>query len=148
MSEAKDQDVLNAGLIAAAQAVEHYEMARYGTLRAWAEQLGMPEAVELLQATLEEETLTDEKLNQLALAGGVNAAAEKEESAEDEEEEGAKRAPARSKSSKSASAGAKASGSSAGSRSSASSGGSKAKSGGSSSRSSGGKTSNSAARAK
>ena len=75
MSEAKDPDVLHAGLIGCAQAVEHYEIARYGTLRAWAEQLGMPEAVKLLEATLAEEKQTDEKLSKLAL-GGINEEAD------------------------------------------------------------------------
>jgi len=75
MSEAKSPDVLNAGLIGCAQAVEHYEIARYGTLRAWAEQLDMPEAAELLEATLEEEKMTDEKLSELALSG-INREAE------------------------------------------------------------------------
>jgi ferritin-like metal-binding protein YciE len=79
MSEAKDPDVLNAGLIGAAQAVEHYEIARYGTLRAWAEQLNMPEAVKLLEATLEEEKTTDEKLSRLAM-GGVNEDADEPKS--------------------------------------------------------------------
>jgi ferritin-like metal-binding protein YciE len=69
MSEAKDADVLHAGLIGCAQAVEHYEIARYGTLRAWAAQLDMPEAVKLLDATLAEEKQTDEKLSKLALSG-------------------------------------------------------------------------------
>jgi ferritin-like metal-binding protein YciE len=77
MSEAKDPDVLHAGLIGAAQAVEHYEIARYGTLVAWAQQLDMPEAVQLLEATLEEEKTTDQKLSQLAL-GGVNQEADSE----------------------------------------------------------------------
>jgi ferritin-like metal-binding protein YciE len=75
MSEAKDPDVLNAGLIGCAQAVEHYEIARYGTLRAWAEQLEMPQAVKLLDATLQEEKTTDEKLTKLAM-NGVNEDAE------------------------------------------------------------------------
>jgi ferritin-like metal-binding protein YciE len=75
MSEAKDPDVLNAGLIGCAQAVEHYEIARYGTLRAWAEQLEMPQAVKLLDATLQEEKTTDEKLMKLAM-NGVNEGAE------------------------------------------------------------------------
>jgi ferritin-like metal-binding protein YciE len=69
MSEAKGADVLHAGLIGCAQAVEHYEIARYGTLSAWAEQLDMPEAVELLEATLAEEKQTDELLSRLALSG-------------------------------------------------------------------------------
>jgi len=82
MSEAKDPDVLNAGLIGAAQAVEHYEIARYGTLVAWARQLGMTEAVQLLEETLEEEKVTDQKLTQLALSG-VNQEAEDEDGEED-----------------------------------------------------------------
>ena len=53
-------------MIAAAQKVEHYEMAGYGTVRTWAEQLGMREAVTLLQQTLDEEKATDEKLTKLA----------------------------------------------------------------------------------
>ena len=65
---------LDAGLIAAAQAVEHYEMARYGTLARWAEMLGMAEAAKLLQLTLSEETATDEALTTLA-EGGINATA-------------------------------------------------------------------------
>ena len=56
----------DAGLIASAQAVEHYEIARYGTLRAWAQQLGMGEAVQLLETTLGEEESTDELLSELA----------------------------------------------------------------------------------
>lgn len=62
---------LDAGLVASAQAVEHYEIARYGTLIAWAEQLEMTEAVELLKATLAEEEATDEALSALG-EGGVN----------------------------------------------------------------------------
>jgi ferritin-like metal-binding protein YciE len=68
MQEAKDDTVRDAGMLAAAQAVEHYEISRYGTLAAWAEKLGMTDAVPLLQATLEEEKLTDQKLTQLALS--------------------------------------------------------------------------------
>lgn len=57
---------LDASLIAAAQAVEHYEMARYGTLRRWAEVMGMKDAAKLLDQTLQEEGMTDEALTQLA----------------------------------------------------------------------------------
>ena len=57
---------LDAGLVAAAQAVEHYEMARYGTLCAWAKVLGMEDAALLLTQTLEEEKRTDETLTELA----------------------------------------------------------------------------------
>ena len=66
LEEDVDPAVLDAGLIAAAQKVEHYEMAGYGTVRTWAEQLGMREAVTLLQQTLDEERATDEKLTKLA----------------------------------------------------------------------------------
>jgi len=55
-------------LLAGAQAVEHYEISRYGTLIAWAEQLGLKEAAELLQETLDEEKATDEALTELAEA--------------------------------------------------------------------------------
>jgi ferritin-like metal-binding protein YciE len=71
LEEYKGSPAIDAGLVAAAQAVEHYEIARYGTLIAWAEQLGMSDAVSLLQATLEEEAATDETLNALG-EGGVN----------------------------------------------------------------------------
>jgi ferritin-like metal-binding protein YciE len=57
---------LDAGLTAAAQAVEHYEMSRYGTLRTWAEELGMSDAAALLEATLKEEKATDVALTGLA----------------------------------------------------------------------------------
>ena len=57
---------LDAGLLAAAQAVEHYEIARYGTLIAWAEELGLEDAVSLLEETLEEEKATDEALTEIA----------------------------------------------------------------------------------
>lgn len=66
MSEASTGDVMDAGLIAAAQAVEHYEIARYGTLIAWAQELGMKEAAQLLQQTLQEEKNADELLNKIA----------------------------------------------------------------------------------
>ncbi|MGV8831223.1 MAG: ferritin-like domain-containing protein [Devosia sp.] len=66
MDEYKGTVALDAGLVSAAQAVEHYEMARYGTLKTWASQLGMKEAVSLLDATLQEEMATDKTLSQLA----------------------------------------------------------------------------------
>jgi ferritin-like metal-binding protein YciE len=66
MSEFKNTPALDAGLISAGQAVEHYEMARYGTLKTWADQLGHKDAAKLLQATLDEEIETDRKLTQLA----------------------------------------------------------------------------------
>jgi ferritin-like metal-binding protein YciE len=86
MDEAKDPEVLDAGLIGCAQAVEHYEIARYGTLRTWAEQLGMREAAQLLQATLDEEKTTDKKLSQLA-TGGMNKAAMNSDEDDDGDDE-------------------------------------------------------------
>jgi ferritin-like metal-binding protein YciE len=64
--EVQDKTVLDAALIAAAQAVEHYEMTRYGTLIAWAKQMGRTDAAALLNQTLEEEKATDKKLTQMA----------------------------------------------------------------------------------
>jgi ferritin-like metal-binding protein YciE len=66
MKDYKGMPALDAGLLAAAQAVEHYEMSRYGTLRTWAGELGMPDAVALLEATLKEEKATDAALTTLA----------------------------------------------------------------------------------
>ena len=77
MEEYKGAPALDAGLIASAQAVEHYEIARYGTLVVWAEQMGMTDAVELLKATLGEEEATDEALSALG-EGGVNERAMQE----------------------------------------------------------------------
>jgi ferritin-like metal-binding protein YciE len=65
-SECEDKQVLDAALIAAAQAVEHYEMTRYGTLVAWAEQLGRKELIAPLQKNLDEEKATDKKLTTMA----------------------------------------------------------------------------------
>lgn len=62
----KGTSALDAGLVSAAQAVEHYEIARYGTLKTWAQQLGHTQAVALLDATLKEEIATDKKLSQVA----------------------------------------------------------------------------------
>jgi ferritin-like metal-binding protein YciE len=70
IEEYKDSPVLDVGLIGAARSVEHYEMSRYIGLRDWAEQMGHADAVELLQATLDEEEATDEALAQLAAAIG------------------------------------------------------------------------------
>ena len=64
--EYKGSPALDAGLLSAAQAVEHYEISRYGTLSTWATELGMEDAAELLQATLQEEKATDEALTELA----------------------------------------------------------------------------------
>ena len=81
ISETKEPNVLDAGLIGCAQAVEHYEMARYGTLMAWAEQLDMEDAAELLEETLDEEKETDEKLTELS--GSINEEADDEEEDDD-----------------------------------------------------------------
>ena len=66
MQENMEEQVMDAGLIAAAQKVEHYEIASYGTARAWAHQLGYDRDAELLQQTLEEESMANEKLTQIA----------------------------------------------------------------------------------
>ena len=101
MDEYKGTDALDAGLLAAGQAVEHYEMARYGTLKAWAMQLGMQDAADLLNETLEEEKRTDALLTQLAEQSVNSEAGEGEsedgdETEEDEpEEEPTKPAPKR-----------------------------------------------------
>ena len=63
-----DKQTLDAALIAAAQAVEHYEITRYGTLIAWAKELGRPDCASVLQKNLDEEKMTDEKLTKLATA--------------------------------------------------------------------------------
>jgi ferritin-like metal-binding protein YciE len=75
MEEYKGNPALDAGLLAAAQAVEHYEISRYGTLKAWAEKLKLPQAAKLLDQTLSEEKNTDEALSELAEAA-VNQEAE------------------------------------------------------------------------
>lgn len=66
VAEVGDKKVLDAALIAAAQAVEHYEITRYGTLIAWAKQLGRPDCASVLQENLEEEKAADSKLTSLA----------------------------------------------------------------------------------
>ncbi len=68
MEDFKGAVALDAGLLAAAQAVEHYEISRYGTLRTWAEALGHSQAVKLLDQTLKEEKNTDATLTEIALA--------------------------------------------------------------------------------
>lgn len=66
MEEYKGSPALDAGLLAAAQAVEHYEISRYGTMRTWATELGLTEAAKLLAQTLEEEKQTDADLTEIA----------------------------------------------------------------------------------
>jgi ferritin-like metal-binding protein YciE len=85
MMDEFEGDVLDAALISAAQRVEHYEIAAYGTVRTYAELLGNDRAVELLEETLEEEKETDQKLTELAVTINVNAI-NPEGSDEDEEE--------------------------------------------------------------
>jgi len=80
IEEVEDPTVRDAGLIVAAQKVEHYEIAGYGSLVAMAKQLGHNDAVSLLQQTLEEEKAADQKLNQLALSR-VNQQASKSKAA-------------------------------------------------------------------
>ena len=98
MEEDFDDATMDACLIAAGQRAEHYEMAAYGTLVAWAQAHGHDEAAELLQQTLDEEKAADEKLTPLA-EGGINQeaadAASPEEEEDEEEEEEKPAAPAR-----------------------------------------------------
>lgn len=74
MDEYKGTSALDAGLLAAAQAVEHYEISRYGTLKSWATELGMKDAARLLDETLKQEKTTDDSLSKLAVSA-VNLAA-------------------------------------------------------------------------
>jgi len=85
VDEVEDDAVLDAAIIGAAQRVEHYEIAAYGTARAFAIQLGLNEVADLLSTTLEEESAANEKLTAIAEAG-VNAEAEAGEMAEEEME--------------------------------------------------------------
>ena len=75
MDEAKTPEIMDVGLISSAQAVEHYEIARYGTMRTWAEELQMPEAAKLLQETLDEEHACNDALTELA-ESALNVASE------------------------------------------------------------------------
>ena len=75
MQDYKGSSALDAGLLAAAQAVEHYEISRYGTLIAWAEELDLDDVVSLLRETLDEEEATDEALTEIAKTA-VNQQAE------------------------------------------------------------------------
>jgi ferritin-like metal-binding protein YciE len=71
VGDVDDKDVLDAAIIAASQAAEHYEMTRYGTLIAWAKQLGRPDCASVLEKTLQEEKAADAKLTAIA-EGGIN----------------------------------------------------------------------------
>jgi ferritin-like metal-binding protein YciE len=84
MEEDGEPEVKDAALIASAQKVEHYEIAAYGCLRAYAELLGYSEAAQLLQQNLQEEEAADKKLNQLA-EGGINEQAATVGAEEEEE---------------------------------------------------------------
>ena len=86
MEEDFDDATMDACLIAAGQRAEHYEMAAYGTLVAWARALGHDEAAELLQQTLDEEKAADEKLSGLA-EGGINQSAADASQPEDESDD-------------------------------------------------------------
>lgn len=99
MEEDFDETTMDSCLIAAAQRVEHYEMAAYGTLVAWARAMGHAEAADLLQETLDEEKAADEKLSSLA-EGGINQEAADAAHAPDGEEADEKKAPAPKKQSK------------------------------------------------
>jgi ferritin-like metal-binding protein YciE len=68
MKENAEEEVMDAGLIAAAQKAEHYEIASYGTARTWAQQLGYDRDAQLLQETLEEESMANEKLTRIAVS--------------------------------------------------------------------------------
>jgi ferritin-like metal-binding protein YciE len=85
MEKEGEGPVIDAALIASAQKVEHYEIAAYGCLRTYAQLLGLEQAVQLLQQTLEEEEATDKILNQLAESGINEAAASVGVGVEDEE---------------------------------------------------------------
>ncbi len=91
MEEFAGDDAINAALIAAAQKVEHYEIASYGSMCAWAEQLGLEKVAILLKATLQEEHAADEKLTALAEDAVNQEAAETE--AKNGGREGASQAP-------------------------------------------------------
>ena len=98
MDEVENPAVLAAGLLAGAQAIEHYEIARYGTLVEWAKVLGHDDAAELLEETLDEEKKTDELLNEMAI-GEINqhALESGEDSEEEEDEEAEKKTKATSR---------------------------------------------------
>jgi len=97
MEEDFDEVTMDACLIAAGQRAEHYEMAAYGTLVAWAEAMGHSEAAELLQQTLDEEKAADKKLSGIA-ESGINSSAAEAAHPDDEEEEMAAVGSTRSKS--------------------------------------------------
>jgi len=85
MDECEEGAMCDAGIISAGQKIEHYEIASYGTLRQFAETLGLEDAVELLETTLDEEKAADEKLTEVAVSA-VNVQANEEEGEEEEKE--------------------------------------------------------------
>lgn len=89
MDEFKDDPALDAGLVSAAQKVEHYEMSSYGCMKAWAEQLGLHDAMELINMTLEEEMAADEKLSGIA-EEVVNIEADVDEEEDDDKKKTSK----------------------------------------------------------
>jgi ferritin-like metal-binding protein YciE len=90
IEESKDDDVRDAGVLACAQAVEHYEISRYGTLRTWAARLELDEAADLLQETLDEEKAADDHMSELAY-GSINAQADDDGSMAKKPANGAKK---------------------------------------------------------
>ena len=94
MEEDFEESTKDAVLIAAGQRAEHYEMAAYGTLVAWARGMGHDKAADLLQETLDEEKAADEKLTSLA-EGGINQDAAEAAHGSEDDEEAYSRAPAR-----------------------------------------------------
>lgn len=102
IDEIEEEAVRDAAIVSAAQAVEHYEISRYGTLIAWARHLGHEEAAGLLEETLEEEKAADEKLTELAqsevneeASSATEGEEEDEDSADDEEQDEETTAPKR-----------------------------------------------------
>lgn len=88
MGEGEKGPILDSALLATSQAIEHYEIARYGALLAWAKAMNMDEAADLLQDTLDEEKASDEKLNGIAQKLNRQAAGTEEDEEEEEDEEG------------------------------------------------------------
>jgi ferritin-like metal-binding protein YciE len=93
IKKAKGHTVRDATMLAAAQAVEHYKISRYGTLSVWAQKLGLPGAAQLLDETLHEEKVTDEKLRELMISE-INVKADNENFDEDDADDKSKRASA------------------------------------------------------
>jgi ferritin-like metal-binding protein YciE len=89
MEEIEDEMVRDAAIIGSAQAIEHYEITRYGTLAEWARQIGYDRAAELLEETLEEEKQTDALLTELAQT--INERAEEQSKEDNDEEEKSER---------------------------------------------------------